>query len=257
MSDKLSNFVWNGDNDGLKNALKGGVDPNQRSYGEETALHCAAERDQAEAIKILIEAGADPNLTSERGDTPLIVGVIHKKPDAVAALLAGGADPEIPNKIGATPLNYVVRMNAGGGVTMTKTIVEDGVEKTVEVDMSPQERAAEEVARKLAAGGANPDAPDSDGCTALMRAAMATNLTYAQILIDAGAKAAFVDGYGFCALHFAAVNESLELATLLMEHGADPSVKAKEAWQGVEAQQSPLDVAVAKGNAAIVTALGG
>lgn len=285
MSDSLSSLVHNADLKGLKKALSDGADPNATSYGGETALHYAAERGFAPGIAALIAAGADPDVASEREDTPLITSVIHKEPDCTRALLEGGADPEKVNKLGSSPLNYAARMNAGKGVTMTQTVVVDGVEKEVPVDMGPRERAAMDVARVLLEKGANADSEDARGMTALHHAAGAGSAEWTTLLLEGGATPGHANADGYQAIHSASGSNHTAIVALLLEHGADPSatdtsgfsplhdaafggngalvelllakgadtsVKIKNGWDAMKEGMTPRDVAEAKGHAEVL-----
>lgn len=247
MSTSLITLVHNENLDGLRAAIDDGADVNEVSHGTNALLY-AAERGFAEGITLLIEKGADPSQTNEREDTPLIVAVVHKQPGAAKALIAGGANLETPNKIGSTPLNYVVRMNAGGGVTMTQTITVDGVTKEVPVDMSPMEQRAMEVGRILLEAGANADSEDGNGMTALHHAAGANALDWAKLLLDGGANPVHANGRGYQAIHSACGKGHIDMATLLLERGADASAADTSGF-------TPLHDAAAAGNQPLVDLL--
>ncbi len=139
---------------------------------------------------------------------------------------------------------------------------------------------ADEVAR-LAAGGANPNAPDLDGETAVHAAVRSGNpaavkavlaqggdpmrpalygvtplqlavagghVEAANILLQAGAQPNMRDIFGKTALHDAATRRSVVLTDLLLAHGADPSATD-------DAGTTALHLAAAAGHDALVNLL--
>lgn len=67
-----------------------------------SALHAAAERGNAEYIKILLERGADINIQNEEGYTPLMKAIYRENPETVKLLLDNGADVNIKTNNGET-----------------------------------------------------------------------------------------------------------------------------------------------------------
>lgn len=75
----------------------------------------------------------------------------------------------------------------------------------------------------LLAEGANPDAPQIDGMTALHWAAYRDDLPLARLLLENGADVAPKNRYGVTPLSMAALEGSGPLVDLLLENGADPN----------------------------------
>ncbi len=69
--------------------------------------------------------------------------------------------------------------------------------------------------------GADVDAVDSDGRTALMFAVLSENLKVIEFLIGSGADINKVDNKGFSALIFAVMLNNVDITKLLIHHGAD------------------------------------
>lgn len=78
-----------------------------------------------------------------------------------------------------------------------------------------------EVVQILLDAGADLEARDSRGGTALMSAALNQNASVTASLLAAGANIAAEDDYGATALHFAALNNGPAVLTQLMDAGAD------------------------------------
>ena len=85
------------------------------------------------------------------------------------------------------------------------------------------------VIRDLLARGADPDARDRHGQTALMRAARQGHAELVRALIEAGAALDVAAKYGLSALMLAAVNGREETARALARAGADRSLRGSGA----------------------------
>src|SRR5438045_9357798 len=99
--------------------------------------------------------------------------------------------------------------------------------------------------------GANVDAVDHLGQTALILVATEGNARAVQILLDAGADLEQRTNYGpfgLTALEQAASWEQFEVATLLLKAGARPDAPS-------ESGTTPLMIAAARGNPALVQLL--
>ena len=88
-------------------------------------------------------------------------------------------------------------------------------------DAAEQQRDA--LVRTLLAGGADVNAAQVDGTTALHWAAYHDDLETARLLLAAGAEAGALNRYGVPALSLAAGNGNAALVRLLLEAGADPN----------------------------------
>ena len=85
----------------------------------------------------------------------------------------------------------------------------------------------------LAAAKANLDARNRDGVTALMVAARENEWSYAEALIAAGAEVSAADPDGWTALMYAAYNGSATVAKALLAAKADPKPRAKSGWDAL------------------------
>jgi ankyrin repeat protein len=76
--------------------------------------------------------------------------------------------------------------------------------------------------------GADPDAQNDRGVTALMQGAMVGNRAAVERLLDAGARVDVQDAEGRSALHYAAASGQVEVVELLVNRGADTRLRTKE-----------------------------
>ncbi len=170
------------------------LDPNVADAGY-TALHAAVLRDDLNLVKALLAHGANPNARLMRGSparrtardlafnkqwigaTPFWMAAAFHKPDLVRVLKKSGADPVLPTSDGTTPL-----MAAAQGWSP----------RALFQDASPllppgEERPTLEVMKLLVDFGANVNAANEAGDTALHRAASKRFNTVVQFLADNGA----------------------------------------------------------------------
>ena len=155
-----------------------------------TPLHYAAAFGSLESVKLLLEAGADVNVRNAADATPLVLAA--PSPQKVAALLAKGADPKLATKAGRTALLVAAATPS----------------------------AAESV-KMLLDAGADVNALDQRGGSALMEATNAGRADVARLLIERGAKVDIVDGRGSTPLMEAIVAADLDLVKFYLGKGAN------------------------------------
>jgi ankyrin repeat protein len=170
-----------------------------RSKGGLTPLLHAARQGHLEAIEVLLDRGADiDQVGGGDGTSPLLIATINGQFDAAMLLLARGADPNIASSLnGAAPLFAVLNSEWQPRTRYPQ----------------PQEREQQEVGylealEALLAAGADPNARmtlhpwymeytgcgnsncgliDTNGSTAFLRAAYATDVAAMRLLKDWGA----------------------------------------------------------------------
>ena len=225
-----------GDGGSVRLLLDAGADANDAAADGNSALVVAAMSGHARLAEMLLARGADPNAAGA-GYTALHAAVLRADSRLVRALLAHGADPNAPLTRG-TPVprwtyQYVLTLREKGATPFLLAV------KYLEP----------EIARRLAAAGADPLATFEDGTTALMAAVglgMSRAITRRSRLIApelvaaewadearvlesvraalaAGAAAAIhaATETGNTALHGAARNGFAAVADLLRDHGGD------------------------------------
>ncbi len=226
-------------NDSLvEKLLKVGAKPNLAQVTGETPLMTCARTGSLEGVKSLLAGGANANAKeSERGQTALMWAAAQKHPDVTQALVDHGAD--VHAKSATLPLftpTFPVTYSVSAHVPKTKG------------GFTPLMFAAQsgdaDSARILLAAGANVNDSTPEDGTALVVAAVNGQEKVALLLIEKGADPNAKDAYGLTALHWAlqegiktlygrpADNDRFwehpnmpELVKSLLVHGADPNAR--------------------------------
>jgi ankyrin repeat protein len=154
------------------------------------ALFWACNEHEIPILKHLIDAGADVNLRSEN-TTPLMVAITWKSSRAVNLLLGAGAKVNGPqDQYGETPLTWAAQ-SGPEAEPLVRTLLENGAEVNasngfgITALMRATHRAAPSVLTALIRRGADVNAQDHDGRTALMFASEYGNLEAVKILLAA------------------------------------------------------------------------
>jgi len=123
----VADAAMRGDATEVTTLLRAGADVNAAQGDGMTALHWAAELDDAGMTEVLLSAGANPGAVTRLGSyTALHVASRAGASGAARALLAGGADPEARTSTGgATPLHFAA---GAGDVAVVSVLLEHGAE---------------------------------------------------------------------------------------------------------------------------------
>lgn len=214
-----------------------GADVNGRNREGRTALMAAAQNGNLKIVSELLDRGADVAAKDTQGETALFDAVRYGRLGAVKRLLEAGANPNVANQRSAaasdngyTPLMYAVRRGIAGASASAS-------------DWS-------EIVESLLAKGADPNARDSRGVTALSIAQDAGNPDAVKLLLAGGAKEVFTyKGMNLNdALILSASNGDAVRVRESLAAGADPHAASR---LGI----TPLLAAAYGGNAEAVKAL--
>jgi len=153
--------VRNGYTETVRLLLDRGVDPNTYDTFKRTLLMQAAWYGHSETVKLLLERKADPNITGKTGQTALTGAAHYGCTEAVRLLLNAGADKDAADEGGNTSVIMACKYPRG----------------------------KRKIIAALCAAGAELDAINNEGRTALMYLSFEGHTSLMKLLIKAGADA--------------------------------------------------------------------
>src|SRR5262245_20618482 len=199
----------------IERLLKAGADARSANADGETVLMTAARTGRLEAVKLLLAHGADASAREKwRGQTALMWAAGENQTDVVQTLIEAGADPAQRSNGGFTPLLFAVR--AGRIETVRTLIAKGGGNPNDAIDLRP-----------AGASGAAPrpttTSPPTGNEAGRSAADQAARLTTLFQVFNSGSWATRRTGPGTNALILAIMNGHFELASVLLNLGADPN----------------------------------
>ena len=212
----------------VRSLLADGASVNASRPDGVTALHWAAQWDDAEIAGLLIDAGANPGSADQYGVTPLTLACTNGSSKMVGRLLDAGADAGAAQSNGETAL-----------MTCARTGVRHTVDRLVAAgaDVNASEahhgqtalmwaawEGHTEVVEGLIEHGAAVDARTTTGYTALLLAAREGWEAVTRALLDAGADVNAVANDWTSALIVATIRGHVDYVDLLLSRGADPNI---------------------------------
>ncbi|KAK5046503.1 hypothetical protein LTR84_008306 [Exophiala bonariae] len=260
----------------IRTLLEYRADPNLKSNSGESVLHYAVATGNAKVVELLVEAGALVDASDSEGRTPLHEAACFPAVAITNCLLSHGAQLQVVDADGNSPLHLAAKksslevvqslLKAGSHLTLRNRqgarpldlAAESGRPEILEYLCSlPEEQGSEEMQsdnptllhlaaengnltaiRALLTSGADRDARDRDGRTALHVAAFWAQVDAVGLLSGCGNTDA-KDVNGQTALHLAAKSSEETLAALLSA-GADVDAIDNDG-------RSPLHVAAKDG----------
>ena len=209
----------------VQRLIQGGADPNVRDSKDSTPLHSAVQADSPQVVSRLLDGKADPNLQDNHGRTSLHYAASVRSPVIATQLLAAGADPTTKDQDGRTAA-------ALGTYIRDRQTPDDKADETIKILREAETRGPQPQPEQTTATRD----PNSD--TALLRAAEAGSALGVRHQIAKGANPDAADRDGVTALHYAAGTGESEPVRALLEAKADPNVR--DEYKG----QTPLQLAV-------------
>lgn len=196
----------------LELAESHGADPLAVNKDGDTALILAAYRSPLEMVQAYLERGVDVNAANAKGETALIRAAIRNAPEVTAALLAAGAKADAAAENGDTALSLAAANPGKGRDEIITQLIAAGASASGTTALNAAAEAGQPVAvlKALLAAGADVNAVDGDGYSALMQAAVhATDPTVVLTLLEAGADASIADDFDDTALTLIEENAAL------------------------------------------------
>ena len=237
----------------VKRALTNGADVNfidTENYSW-TPLHNAAWKSFTDIVKALIAKGADVDAQGDEYDTPLMLAAGNGHTETVKTLIAKGADIEAEDTSGDTALAWALGANHHATVKVIReALAPPGESETPTEKLFNAVKTKDlEALKQAIAGGADVNAKNADGYTALLIAAEEGLLDIVRALLEVpGIGIDLHDVEGVTALMFAANEGHTDIVNALLDKGADAN--------GVDNnRKTALMYAAEGGHLAIVRAL--
>ena len=233
-ADLLSAATW-GHTSTLVGLVNAGANINAKATNGDTALLLAATQGNAETVVAALALGADVNAKNNAGNTALMEAVesgriemvkviIARNPDVNAKNVAGSSAFDLARTKGRRDLLQVLRGRTSTAVSHSLNSPQRGV-TYAGLHQAALEGNAKGITSLLATG-ADVNARDANGRTALMIAASAGKTDVVELLLVKGANPNMADyKEGRTALIVAAEAGHAEAARSLLNKGADPNVK--------------------------------
>jgi uncharacterized protein len=218
--------------------LKAGADPNERGPQGETLLMLAARNGNVDAIQLLLDQKADVNAKDKlRGTTALMWAAEQAHPAAVQLLIEHGADvlassnPDTRNAKNNLADTVTKRLNSRLGVVgqaraNNKSAPGASPVRAGAGAQNPPEPLGENAEALLAP----PTKTDGGGLTPLVYAAREDCLECAKILVEARVDVNQRTHYGWTPLLVATQNRHYKLAAYLLDNGANPNIANNGGW---------------------------
>ncbi|KAL2870556.1 ankyrin repeat domain-containing protein [Aspergillus lucknowensis] len=214
----------------IQTLLDSGADANKRGRGGLTALHTLVCLKRYDLFETFLAAGASLSTADDKGNTPLLLAVAVSNARAASIFLQCGADICTRDKFGRTPLHAAAANNS---VAIVKMLLDAGADISATDDdgriplhfatLSSNTLVFKAILSKHEETEVDYLVRSRSGRTVLEMAAEGGHLSLVEMLIERGVEIAH-GSQGYSPLHAAIANRHLEIAELLLAHGADPLI---------------------------------
>lgn len=211
--------------EGAKMLLKAGADPNHSAGpNSETPFCLAACENRIDLVQLYLSSGGDAGLIMENGSTAL-VQCMNKtvSPKLVELLLKSGVDADGKNGEGTTALFQAIQANR---VDLMTILLDNGANPNLpgpKHPLWPSTYKPRALQLLLARGADHKKAPG-----VMELASSLKKMESVSILINAGVSPNVRKDGVYTPLCSAIRDNSADIVTYLLEHGADPNLKASE-----------------------------
>ncbi|XP_051782257.1 unconventional myosin-XVI isoform X2 [Erpetoichthys calabaricus] len=223
-SEMIQDAIINHNDKEVLRLLKDGADPSTLTSTGGTLLHLCARHDNAFAAEILIERGLNMNQQDEDLWTALHVACACDNADIVLLLLLAGANVLLQDINGNIPLDYAVEGTESCYILL-RHLEDNGVDVNSLQHMKVQRPSTmlSDVRLLLAAGG-SVNQRNEEGVTLLHMACASNYKEVASLLLDNGADPQIADNNHWTPLHLAAKYGQAHLVMQLLSHFANPNL---------------------------------
>ena len=196
--------------------LDANTDVNHRSSAVYTPLHIAVNKSNINLVTLLLDQNVNVNSVTIDGKTALHIAVDKSEDAIIQKLLSQKADPSLKDVLGNTSLHLAVcvKQEREPWLSIARAIY-------VGISLSPYRACSAQTVRAVIDHGANVNAVNNRGQTALWFACVDGHGSIVKVLLDAGADPSIADKYGDSCLH-AAIHGlcSTEIIQEILDHGA-------------------------------------
>ena len=240
--------------------VRGGVDLNATDISGRNALHYTIRQDNRQILELLLAEGANPKLKDTDGNTPFNLAVTNEQPALAAILLKAmvgingrddkswsplywailaddwqlvqellrdGADVAVGRHQNAFDIAKIMGTEAKLAAILAK---ERGINAAHKVLVKAMREGNTDTVKLLLELGADINAKNNYGWTALIYAARWGNTDTVKLLLELGADINAKNNYGWTALIYAARWGNTDTVKLLLELGADINAKNNYRW---------------------------
>jgi quinoprotein dehydrogenase-associated probable ABC transporter substrate-binding protein len=225
---ELANAVLASDEDRIRFLVEKGADINKRDKQGYGALQAAARNRNDKLIPLLVSLKADVNGRDNDGFTALIHAAERNHVPTIRALVAAGADLEASVDGGFGPLSLAIE---GGKLLAAQALIELGANVNAAAG-SDRVTPLMVAASQLAVGEAAKEIERRQGLR---------STDIATALIERGADVNAVNAEGVSALMIAAARGNIPMIGLLLEAGADPNLKSKAGKTAIDIARENLN----------------
>ena len=211
--------------------LKAGANPNSSTTTGTTALMMAASSGSADAVKVLLDHGANVNAADlTHGQTALMFAASLNRADTIKVLMSHGADATLTSTVTKT---QVVRFNPDGNIVLTDEGEKPEAAKSEPARSAPAKEKTEEAkpaaddkkSEKKKGGRGERGAKTMGGHTALIYAARDGQIDAVRALLESRVNVNQPSAdEKTTPLVMAIMNGHLDVAKVLLDHGADPNL---------------------------------
>lgn len=227
----------------VQELLKRGAGVNFTTKKGNTALHIASLAGQKPAVEVLLDSGASVNSKAQNGFTPLYMAAQEGHVDVVRTLLNKGANQQCTTEDGFTAIDVAVQQ---GHEKVVAALLHHDSRKGYRSLHTAARKDFAKAAKLLLQKDHKPDVEAPNGFTPLHIAAKYGNLNVAGVLIQHGATIDYkTKNYVIAPLHVAAKYGNINIVTLLVEKGSKVDIPNKDGL-------TPLHCAARDGHDAVV-----